>query len=329
MKIALIGAGPIGLEMALALKANEIDYIHFEAHDVAHSISILPDNMIFFSPPDELQIRGYPLNTAEPKRCTKEEYHRYLLSLVEENNLAVQTKTRIQSIHRQQNFFTIATTATGGKRQTYIVEKVIIATGGLSKPRLINVPGERLPHVSHYFLSSEMLGSKRTAIIGGGNSAIEAAIQCYRQNVPIVLSYRREKLDENRIKPWLLKVFNALVEEGHVEVYFNTIPVHIKPKAVVLRNLIDESRVSCPADAVLLLTGYYADMTLCSAAGVILDPMNDVPQFDPDTMETNIPGLYVVGTVTGGSQTDFNVFIHTCHKDVDKIITHIQAHRVP
>ena len=319
MKIALIGAGPVGIEVALALKANNIAYIHFDRNDIAHAITTLPENMIFFSSPDELQIPGYSLKTTEDKRCTKEEYLAYLHSLVTTHNLMIQTYTQVKTITPLKNFFTITTQDRNGTH-THIVDKVIIATGGLSKPRLINIPGEGLPHVSHYLLSSRMLIDKRVAIVGGGNSALEAVAQCCGYNIPVLLSYRHAEFDKNRIKPWLLKAFNALVEEQKIDVYFNTIPIHINPQSIALRNLIDDSRFTCPVDSVLLLTGYCADMTLCAQAGVILDPMNDAPHYNPDTMESNVPGLYVIGTVTGGTQTDFTVFINTSHPDVDKII---------
>ncbi|MCB1194682.1 NAD(P)-binding domain-containing protein [bacterium] len=326
MKVALIGAGPIGIEAAAALKRNEISYIHFEANDIAHTIRKFPDDMIFYSAPEELQIPAHPLHTAHPRVCTRDEYLFYLNGIILKYDLTIQTGERVISINQQKNFFAVQTQKLE-KKFTYFVDKIIIATGGMSTPRLIQIPGESLPHVSHFLTSPATYSNKRLTIVGGGNSAVEAAILCYHAGADITLSYRRDKLNDERIKPWLLKEFYSLEWTGKITALFNTTPIKIDQHSIRFRDTTDDKSFSIPTDYVLLMTGYTADMTLCREVGVFLSPENEEPAFNPETMETNVPGIYLAGTVTGGTQSDFKVFINTSHENVERIISSLLASR--
>jgi thioredoxin reductase (NADPH) len=164
-------------------------------------------------------------------------------------------------------------------------------------------------------------------IIGGRNSAVEAALRCHEVGANVSLSYRRESLDVRSIKYWLLPEVTGLTASGKIVAHYNTTPIEITPTHVTLRRLHGE-QFDVPADFVLSLIGYESDMSLCRLAGVELDGDSLVPVFNPATMETNIPGLYIAGTATGGTQQRYSVFIENCHVHVDRIVASLR-HSTP
>src|SRR3954464_8777038 len=175
--VAIIGAGPIGIELAVALKRAGVDYQHFDAKQIGHTISWFAPQTRFFSSNERIAIAGVPLMTADQSKSTREEYLAYLRRVVIEFDLAVNTYEPVVAIDRDDdNAKFIVTTAPPQGRQQYRANKVILATGGTAKPRRLNVPGEDLPHVDHYFRDPHLYFRKRVLIIGGKNSAVEAAL---------------------------------------------------------------------------------------------------------------------------------------------------------
>jgi thioredoxin reductase (NADPH) len=229
------------------------------------------------------------------------------------------------------------------------VRKLVLVTGGTDHPRRLNIPGEDLPHVSHYFRDPHTYFGKKLLIVGGKNSAVEAALRCHAAGAHVSLSYRRERLPEKSIKYWLLPEINYLIEQGRVAGYYHTQPVEITPTHVVLEEVGSDgvgsdgvntkcntvtpspatpSRIQVPADFVLLLIGYRQDNALFKLAGVELRGDCGAPVFDERTMETNIPGVYVAGTAIGGTQDKYRVFIENCHVHVDRIVAALTGHAV-
>src|SRR5262249_3705494 len=159
---------------------------------------------------------------------------------------------------------------------------------------------------------------RRLLVVGGKNSAIESALRCHHAGAHVSLSYRRQDLDAKHVKYWLYPEITHLLKTGGMEGYFGTEPMEIKPSSVVLRNVISGERIDLAADFVLLQIGYEADMALCRMAGVELRGEREVPVFDERTMETNVSGVYLAGTVTGGTQDKYKVFIENGHVHIDR-----------
>jgi len=220
--------------------------------------------------------------------------------------------------------------ARGTKR--YWVRKIVLATGGTDRPRRLNIPGEDLPHVSHYFQDPHTYFRQKLLIVGGKNSAVEAALRCQQAGAEVSLSYRRAALPEKSIKYWLMPEIRTLMESGRIATYFQTIPTRIAPGEVTLSRLDgqgDGATQTIEADFVLLLIGYEQEPTLLRLAGVDLTGPCAAPAHDQQTMETNVPGIYVAGTATGGTQERYTVFIENCHVHVQRILASLTGSATP
>src|SRR3954469_13186117 len=195
--VIIVGAGPIGLEMAVALKRAGVDYLHLEAKQVGYTISWFAPQTRFFSSNERIAIAGAPLQTPDGGKCTREQYLTYLRSVVEQFDLQVHTYEPVTNITRfgDDDGFELTTRHAAGPRK-YRCRKLILATGGTDHPRKMNVPGEDLPHVDHYFTAPHLYFSKRLPIVGGKNSAVEAALRCHNAGADVAISYRRERLPE-------------------------------------------------------------------------------------------------------------------------------------
>jgi thioredoxin reductase (NADPH) len=325
--VAVVGAGPIGLEMAVALARARVDYLVFEAKQVGYTMSWWPPNTHFFSSPERLAIAGVPIPNVDQTKITGEAYLAYLRSVVEHLDLELKLYEPVIGIERHGDGFLLRTQPQAGPR-TYQCQRVILATGGLAGPNKLGIPGEDLPHVSHYADDPHKYFRTDLVVVGGRNSALEAALRCWRAGARVTISYRRAEFDPEIAKRHLLAEINWLIREGKIAYYPETTPVEITPQHVVLAPTrdgkpVEGKRIHQPADFVLLCTGFAADMTLFEQAGVELGGDELAPSFSPETMETNVPGLYVAGTAIGGSQKRYKVFIENCHVHVERIVTAI------
>jgi len=318
--IALIGAGPIGIEIAVALKRHGIDYVHFDAKQIGYTVSWYAPQTRFFSSNERISIAGVPLHTPEQAKATREQYLMYLRSVVEQFDLQIRTYEPVTDVLRHDGHFILSTHTSTGELQ-YNARRIVLATGGTDRPRLLGIPGESLPHVSHYFDDPHKYFRKKVLVVGGKNSAIEAALRCHHAGAKVTLSYRGAVLPEASIKYWLWPEVRSLMNSGRMRAYFNSSPVSITPDHVTLR-LGADSTFDIASDFVLLMTGYEQDTTLLRRAGVELVGSAHAPKFDPDTLQTNVPGIYVAGTCVGGTQEKFSVYIENCHDHAAKIIRH-------
>jgi thioredoxin reductase (NADPH) len=325
-EVAIIGAGPIGLELAVALKQNSIDYVHLEAKQIGHTISWFPPQTRFFSSNERIAIAGVPLQTDDQLKATREQYLAYLRSIVLQFQLSIRTFEPVQRVLRKTDHFELHTTR-AGVAMTHRARRIALCTGGTDRPRRLGIPGEDLPHVSHYFHDPHLYFQQRLLIVGGKNSAVETALRCHHAGAHVSLSYRREKLPEQSIKYWLLPEINSYLKHGQIAGHFQTVPVEITRSHVTLAR--GEERFDVPADFVLLLVGYEQDNTLLKLCGVELLGVQQSPRFDPQTMETNVPGIYVAGTCVAGTQDKFKVFIENCHDHVDRIVGAITGGAIP
>jgi thioredoxin reductase (NADPH) len=313
--VLLIGAGPIGIELAVALKQRGIRHEHLDAGQVGSTIAWYAPQTHFFSSPERIAIAGVPLQTLDQTKATREEYLTYLRAVVQQFDLRIATFERVVSLRKgADGGFEAVSVRASGPRQ-WRARNVVLAIGDMHRPRRIGVPGEDLPHVSHYFGDPHQYFRRRVLIVGGQNSAVEAAIRCHRVGADVTLSYRGRELDGNRIKFWLLPEIRSLIRDGRVRWLPSTVVCEIRGDTV----LLDSGEVV--ADSVLLLTGYEQDSDLFEQAGITLEGPGRRPHFDEQTMETDVPGLFVAGTATAGTQLGgVKEFIETSHVHVARIV---------
>lgn len=323
-EVAIIGAGPIGLELAVGLQQAGVETLQFEAGQIGQTVSRYPKQTRFFSSPDRIAICGVPLQTADQSKATREEYLAYLRGVVAHHDLDVRTFERVTKIEKDGDGFILETDHLG-TTELYRVRRVVLAVGDMAYPRLLHIPGEDLAHVSHRFDEPHLYFRKRLLIVGGKNSAVEAAIRCHHAGAKVSISYRRDQFDPNRIKYWLLPEIEAMIKTGKIGYYPNTIPKGITTNQVTLHSTLDQlcNPIKVDVDFVLLLTGYVMDNSLFKMIGVQLDGENQAPVFNPQTMETNIPGVFVTGTAAAGTQVTFRLFIENCHHHVPRIVAAI------
>jgi len=315
--VAIVGAGPIGIELAVALKQAGIDYIHLDAGPVGTTMTWYPLQMQFHSNAERLAISGVPIQTADQQKVTREEFLAYLRAVVLQFDLQIRTYERVESIERK-DVFELTT-----NRDTIRAENVVLAIGAMHRPRLLGIPGEEQAHVSHYFHEPHMYFGQRLVVIGGKNSAIEAAIRCQRAGAHVTLVYRGEDFDPSRVKFWLLPEIRSMLRDNRVRAILSATPLEIRERSIVLQTP-DGIREE-PADFVLSLTGYEQDTRLFELAGIDLGGEERKPSFDEETMETNVPGIFIAGTAIAGSPVGrVRIIVEDCHVHVPRIVNAIR-----
>lgn len=323
----IIGAGPIGLELHVVLKQMGVDLWHLEAGAIGQTITWYPKQAQFFSSPERIAIAGVPLNTPDQTKATREQYLSYLRSVVQQFDLPIATHEPAKQVTRDDSGrFTVKTS-----KRAVTCDHLVLAIGDMHLPRELGIEGEDLPHVSHYFDEPHAYFKRNLLIVGGRNSAAEAALRCHRAGANVTLSYRGETLDDNGIKYWILPELKALIKAGEIQFHPNTCVTKITHTSVELLDTSDiEHRTShIESDHVLLLTGYSQDKTLFEMLGVNLVGENRSPQFDNATMQTNVENLYIAGTAAAGTQQRFKLFIENCHIHAAKIAQAITGENPP
>ena len=355
-QVAIIGAGPIGIEAAVALGRAEISCIHLEAGSIGSTMGWWAPGTRFFSSPERIAIAGVPLLVEHQEKATREHYLQYLRQVTEQFNLSIKTFERVIDISHEANAFILSTersvhgvgsphpyphhephelssSSPSPSKQNpacfrqYRVEKIILAIGNMHAPRMVSVPGEDLPHVSHYLDDPHIYFGKQVLIVGGRNSAVEAAIRLYRAGARVTLCQRRTELERKRIKYWLLPELEWLIKQHHIDFLPGATLDTITPETVSIKTQHNQTQ-TVAADFVLLLTGYIQDTSLFSMLGVSLHTQEHKPVFDTETMQTTVPGVYVAGTAVGGSALRTKVFIENAHEHVEKIVRAIAGREV-
>jgi len=320
--VAVIGAGPIGIELAVALKQEGIDYIHFDASQIGATIAWYPIQMLFHSSSDRLALAGVPIQVPNQQKITREEYLAYMRAVVMQFDLKIRTYERVVGAERLPDGFELRTIAIDGEHR-YRVDRVVLAIGAMHAPRTLGIPGEDLEHVSHYFTDPHTYFGKKLLIVGGRNSAVEAAVRCQRAGADVTISYRGDDFDPAVVKFWLLPEVRAMIRDGRVRFLPRTYPISIGRGTVELQNR------TIDADFVLMMTGYRQDPTLFEMFGVELRGDDRQPVYDPVTMETNAPGVFVAGTAVAGTPPrKVTVIVETCHVHVPRIVAALHGDRV-
>jgi thioredoxin reductase (NADPH) len=329
--VIVIGAGPSGLAAAIAAKQRELDYQVIEKGVLVNSIYHFPPQMVFFTTPELLEIGGLPLVSPYDKP-TRIEALRYYRAVVDKFDLNVAYHETVLSVTREANgqdgqdgqggqggqggqegrVFALETRSASGVRRVRHARHVIFAIGYYDHPVTINVTGEDLPHVHHYYSEPHPYYRHRVVIVGGGNSAAESALEMFRAGAHVTIVHRAPEL-KNTIKYWVRPDIENRIKEGSIAAHFNACVAEIRPTNVVLTN-----GQEIPADAVFLLTGYRADTELMVHAGVELTA-REGPVFDPETFETNVPGIFVAGGALAGVDTG-TIFIENGRFHGEKIV---------
>jgi thioredoxin reductase (NADPH) len=329
-QVAIVGGGPIGLELAAALAEVGMDYRLLEAHQIGHTISTWPRHTHFYSTAERIAIAGVPIPIVDHEHITGEQYLAYLRAVAQQFDLRINAYERVIVVEPIDGTFRLRTETRTGEHE-YESQHVVLAIGDMSSANKLGIPGEGLAHVSHRLDDPHRYFGQRLLVVGGGNSALEFAARCWRAGAEVTLSYRRAKFNPLFVKSRLMEDFRTLTREDKITFLPRTIPIEIGPTSVTLApsrsgEPVDRELIEHPADFVLLCTGYLADLSLFEQAGVTIEgPPGRVPRFDPDTMETNVPGLYVAGTAASGQQARHKLFIETSHHHVTRIVQDISG----
>ena len=325
--LIIVGAGPSGLSAAIAAKKYGLDYQVLEQGALVNSIYRFPPQMVFFTTPELLEIGGLPFVSPYDKP-TRTEALRYYRKVVDAYDLQISFEEAVRSVQweeeagdaGQRGAFAIETQTSRGVRRVRHAHHVLLAIGYYDRPNLLGVPGEDLPHVHHYYSEPYAYFRKRVVIVGGANSAAEAALELYRGGASVTLVHRGAEL-RSTIKYWVRPDIDNRIKEGSIAARFNTLVTEIRPTSVVVTGPGGTEEIS--ADAVFLLTGYRADSALMARAGVEFGPRN-APVHNPETFETNVPGLFVAGGAMAGDDTG-TVFIENGRFHGAKIVDVIAA----
>ena len=319
--ILIVGAGPSGLATAIAAKQHGLDYVVVEKGVLVNSIFRFPAYMVFFTTPELLEIGGLPLTTPFEKP-TRLEALRYYRRVVETYGLQISLQEQVMAIEREADVFAVTTAdvdAAGAALQTRRVREaraVVLAIGYYDHPNCLGVPGENLPHVSHYYGEAHPCYRRRVVIVGGRNSAAEAALELFRAGGHVTLVHRGAQLGES-IKYWVRPDIENRIKEGSIAARFDTHVVEITARSVVVKRA--GGREEIPADAVLLLTGYRPDVALMQQAGIRCDEHTLAPELDPETFETNVPNLFIAGGAIAGRNTG-SIFIENGRFHGERIV---------
>jgi len=317
--VLVVGAGPIGLACAISARRRGLDPLVIDAGAIANSIVRYPVGMVFFTTPERLEIGGHPLVCAGPK-ATREEALKYYRGVTRAEQLRVRTYARLVGAERQGELLHCRVSTRLGEH-LIACRRLVLATGYFDHPNLLGIPGEELPHVSHYPDEPHLSAGRDLLIVGGKNSAVEQALNCYRAGARVTLVYRRAALKPS-VKYWLKPDLENRIKGKEIVARFDTAVTRIDPDAVTIESAAGRERI--PADRVLLLTGYHPDFELFRALGIELDPESGRPALDPETLECNLPGVHLAGSITAGRQIS-EVFIENGRYDGEKIFGDSEA----
>lgn len=315
--VIIIGAGPIGLATAIALKEKGVKTKIIERGCVVNSIFNYPKDMTFFSTSERLEIGRVPFISHGPKP-TRREALEYYRRTAESHELDIHVYEEVQNVDGSDGDFTVAT-----DKANYQADKVVVATGFYDIAKRMNIPGEELDKVTHYYDEAHPYAWQDVLVIGGGNSAVDAALETYRTNANVTLVVRKPHIKES-VKYWVKPDIENRIKNNEIKAYFNTEVKEIKPDEVVLET--PDGEKSIPNDFVLAMTGYKPNFKLMTRFGIDLtEDEKKMPVFDESTLETNRDGVYVAGVVCGGMDTS-KLFIENTRVHANHIADHIDDH---
>jgi thioredoxin reductase (NADPH) len=317
-ELAVIGSGPCGLATGIAARRVGLSCVLFERGCVVSSISGYPTWMTFFSTAERLEIGGVPFVVAGDKP-TRREALRYYQRLAAEFALDVRQYEEVTAVQRRGDAFELATRTAHGREDLHRARAVVIATGYFDSPNLLNVPGEDLPKVAHGYREGHAFYDQDCVVVGGGNSAVDAALELHRWGARVTIVHFAESLDPN-VKPWVRPDIEGRLRDGSIAARFGARMHEIRPATVVIEHAASGAREEMANDWVLAMTGYTPDGRLLRSLGVEFDSVTGIPVHDPATMQTNVPGVFIAGVLSAGFDAN-KVFIENGRDHGDRIVT--------
>lgn len=311
--LLIVGAGPCGLAAAIAAGRAGLRAVVYDRGCLVSGIASYPPYMTFFSTAERIAIGGVPFVVAAEKP-TRRDALAYYRMVTAHCGLDVRQYEGVTAIERldaaspnggaRAARFRVHTRTAQGAERAVLAHAVVIATGYFGTPSRLDVPGEDLPHVTHYFREGHEAFQRRAVVVGGGNSAVDAALELYRAGAKVTIVHFGPSLDPN-IKPWVLPDISARIREGSIQARWQSRVERIEPERIVLRSASpEESDVvreeALPADHVYLMTGFLPNSRLLEELGVPLDPVDGTPRHDGATMETSVPGVFIAGVIASG-----------------------------
>ena len=313
--IIIIGAGPIGMACAIEAKRSGLSCLLIEKGMLVNSVYHFPTNMTFFSTSQLLEIGEVPF-IAHGDKPTRREALEYFRRVLQSWKLNVKVYEEVINIQKgKDNLFNIIS-----QKGKYLAKNIIIATGFYDTPNLLNIPGENLPKVKHYYDEPHPYVGQKLVVIGAGNSAADVALETYLKGAEVTLVIREAELKKS-IKYWILPNINNRIKEGSIKAYFNTSLIEIREKEVDIKTA--DGKLTIQNDFVLAMTGYRPDYAMLKKFEItIRDNETLEPFHNPDTLETNIPNMYMAGVILGGLRTG-RWFIENAREHAEKIINNI------
>jgi len=294
--LIIIGGGPIGIACALEAEKNKVSYLILEKGCLVNSLYHYPSNMTFFSTSDKLELDNIPFisNNPKPRKAEAMEYYRRITT---SNELNIHLFEKVISVKSEEDNSHLVTTT----KNTYSTKNIVVATGFYDIPNYLNIPGEDLPKVKHYYNDPHYYATQKTIVVGSSNSSVDAALEIYRKGGEVTMIIRKPEIGE-RVKYWVRPDIINRIAEGSIKAYFNSKLLEIRENEVVIET--SERKETLENDFVLLLTGYRPNFKFLEEMGInISDDDRRIPQYDQETMETNVPGIYLAGVICGGMET--------------------------
>jgi thioredoxin reductase (NADPH) len=294
--VIIVGAGPIGIACGIEAKRAGLSYVIIEKGPLVNSLYNYPLNMTFFSTSDRLEIGGVPFISHGPKP-NRAEALEYFRRVCMSHNLNLKLYEEVKSVTKRNGKFKVDTT-----KAHYTGNNIVLALGFYDRPYLLNVPGEGLPKVRHYYDEPHPYFEQRIVVVGAANSAVDVALETYRKGAEVTMVIRESELSKS-VKYWVKPDMENRIKEGSVKAYFNSTVSEIRPDEVVIST--PEGLVTVKNDFVLAMTGYQPPFEFMESMGVAFrDDEDHTPVYDEVTMESNVPGIYLAGVVCGGLRTN-------------------------
>ena len=304
--LIVVGAGPCGIAVGAAAEAEGLSCVLFDKGCVANSLIDYPYYMTFFSTAVMLEVGGVPFTIPDPKPSRREALA-YYRRVVEHWGMDVRQYQAVEEISGEEGAYRVRTRDRSGTEATWEADAVVVATGGFHQPNLLDVPGEDLDKVRHHYHEPYPYYDQDVLVVGAGNSAVESALEMYRNGARVSLAHFLDTIDSG-VKPWVVPDITNRLKRGEITPYWRHRVSEIRQREVVLRDEVSGAERTIPNDFVVAMTGWRADPEPLRRLGVEVATDTGIPSHDPTTMETNVAGLYIAGVIAAGNDAN-KIFI--------------------